>query len=711
MTSSNLAQMGFAQTVGEGSMLPGNKLLRFTFRTALAAVCLIVSFSGWFSNAHDAPLANVRVLRALKVDTPLNVDGVLDEPFWALCEVGTDLIDIRTHAPAKDQTLVRVAYTRTHLYIGVECLDSNISKLQATERREDRVFVGDDWVEIHLDPPHNHRGKYAFFTNPLGTKADANEGPSGVFNYGWSADWECAAKIYQERWTFEMKIPFSALNYFRRNNSTWGFNVTRMQRSADVTSFWNFNATDMYKPRHFGHLIGLDLADTEFDRNFDVTPYASMRIDADGKTDFVPKAGVDVSLRLTPAIATAWTIFPDFGHLEADEDTIELRDTERFLPEKRLFFREGDELMRMPHRIYYSRRITEIDAAAKVSGLLPGYSFNFMNVQSDFAHDAKFHGNSTLVRVTQDIGERSYLAYYADASILDQGTSSNGSVDGYFFLTDAWRFRFQGAVSHEDLHDPNQGVQKDDADFLGEASVIYDLYPWEFAVTYTAITPNFNPLLGYIPRRDIFGPSGFANYNLRSGNAWYKELWVGYTPKLYLNEAGETKIRDHGVFARVLFRNDTALRFGYDHDYHAPYTNQRILTGVDLWASDFYRAVNLGYATGEFEGIEYDEFIWGKRIKFWDRLPIRHELVVRFEDRPENSSDTAWLNRIVADLYIAKDVWVKASIQNRHGDRHNYSVIFGWKLRYNTYLYLAYNDVADESASGRSIMAKMSYNF
>ncbi|MGC8991803.1 MAG: DUF5916 domain-containing protein, partial [Verrucomicrobiia bacterium] len=355
--------------------------------------------------AHEAG-ANVRVLRALKVDAPLNVDGVLDEPFWAQCEVGTGLIDIRTGAPAKDQTLIRVAYTRTHLYIAVECMDSNISELRATEQREDRVFVGDDWVEIHIDPPHNHRGKYAFFTNPLGTRADANEGPSGIFNYGWSADWQCAAKIHDDRWTFEMKIPFSALNYFRRDGSTWGFNVTRMQRSCDVTSFWNFNATDMYKPRHFGHLTGLDLADTQFGRNLEITPYVSTRVDFDGETDIVPKAGLDLSFRLTPAVTTAWTFLPDFGHLEADEDTIELRDTERFLPEKRLFFREGDELMRMPHRVYYSRRITEIDAAAKVSGLMPGFTFNVMDVQSDFSHDGKFHGNSAIARVMQDIGQR-----------------------------------------------------------------------------------------------------------------------------------------------------------------------------------------------------------------------------------------------------------------------------------------------------------------
>lgn len=99
--------------------------------------------------------------------------------------------------------------------MGVECLDRDVSQIHATQQREDRVFSGDEWVEVHIDPPHRHRGKCPFFTNPLGTKADANEGPSGQFNYGWSADWDCAARIGTDRWTFEMRIPLKVMNCFR----------------------------------------------------------------------------------------------------------------------------------------------------------------------------------------------------------------------------------------------------------------------------------------------------------------------------------------------------------------------------------------------------------------------------------------------------------------------------------------------------------------
>jgi len=645
------------------------------------------------------------------VEAPLTVDGALDEPFWSECDVGTGLIDTRTHQPAREQTLVRVAFTQTHLYVGVECLDTDMAAIRATERGEDRSFVADDWVEVHVDPPHNHRGKYAFFTNPLGTRADANEGPSGQFNYGWSAEWDCAARLHADRWSFEMRIPLKVLNYFRRDGQTWGFNITRLQRRTDTTSFWSFSATDVYKPRHFGHLTGLDLASAAFDRNWVVTPYLSARTDFNGDTDTFLKAGLDVGVRLTPAITTALALNPDFGQVEADDDTIELRDTERFLPEKRLFFREGDELIRMPHRLYYSRRFTDIDAALKASGLLDGFAFAFQNLQSSLAHDGPYYGNSTVLRVSQDLRERSYLGYYFADSELDQGHSRVGSVDGYVFLTDAWRCRWQGAVAEEVLRDDSRGLDKDRLDFLGNASLLYERYPWNLGLTYNALTKGFDPLLGYVPRRDIFGPSWLGAYRRESGTAWYKRLTLSYDTQWYRNDRQQTTVHDHEWWASTVLRNDLGLRCAYENEFHRPHTNWRCLAGVEPWASDYWKSIELQWAGGIFQDIPYHEVALGKRYKFWERLPLRHEFVVRFEEPPPGRDDVVWLNRVVFDLFLADRMWLKSSLQHRHDGRHNLSLIYGWEFRRNTWWYLVFNQVDDGTEAGSSVFTKLTYTF
>jgi len=36
------------------------------------------------------------------------------------------------------------------------------------------------------------------------------------------AEWDCAAQIQEERWTFEMRIPFKGMNFARKDNQGCG---------------------------------------------------------------------------------------------------------------------------------------------------------------------------------------------------------------------------------------------------------------------------------------------------------------------------------------------------------------------------------------------------------------------------------------------------------------------------------------------------------
>jgi hypothetical protein len=637
----------------------------------------------------------------------------LDEAFWTHCPVATGLIDTRTKREANQQTTIRVAHTRTHVYVGVECFDDNIGAIHASERRKDRVFTGDDWVEIHFDPNNSRRSKYAFFTNPLGTRAEANEGPSGQFNYGWTVEWECAARIETNRWCFEMRIPLGTMNYLRKDDWTWGFNVTRYLPRTDALSFWSYSPTDMYKPRHFGHLDGFELADSHFDRQWEVTPYVSARHDfGSGQDDWTFKGGGDVGFRLTPWATAALTLNPDYGQVEADDATIELRDTERFLPEKRLFFREGEELIRMPHRLYYSRRFTDIDGGAKITGARQNYSFIFQDIYGDTEHgDFSGKGNSAIMRLYQYVQERSYVGYYLADSELREGYSRVGGVDGYFFINDDWRTSIQASGMSQDLNDPSGTFEKNGEDYLGQGSLIYGHYPWEFSWGFRGISEGFNPLLGYIPRKNTIGPSFDAFYNYKTDQQWYKELNAGYEFDYYWDEAGALSLHDHGVFGRVVFPQDIGLRAGFSHEQHVPYYNHRVSAGFELFPSDFWKSFSLIWAAGEFERIDYHEIMVGKPLKLWNRLPIRLEGFLRFEDLPDGSQDVKWLARAVFDLYITDAMWVKGSLQPQNDNVHNVSLIYGWEFLPRKNFYLVFNSVNEGSGTVNSIFSKVAWTF
>lgn len=469
----------------------------------------------------------------------------------------------------------------------------------------------------------------------------------------------------------------------------------------------------MYKPRHFGHLEGFQLADSKFDRQWEVTPYVSGQYDfGAGESDWTFKAGGDVSFRLTPSITTALTLNPDYGQVEADASSIELRDTERFLPEKRPFFREGEELIRMPNLLYYSRRFTDIDAGAKVTGARQNYSFIFQDIYGGTDHqDFTGTGNSVMMRVYQYLQERSQVGYYLADSELKEGHSRVGGVDGYFFLNDDWRTSMQLSGMEQDLGDPSGTFTHNGGDYLGQGNLIYNHYPWEFNWGFKGISEGFNPLLGYIPRQNIFGPNFDAFFNQKADNRWYKELNAGYEFDYYLDDVHELSIHDHALYGRVVFPMDVALRTSVSYENHEPYQNHRVSGGFELFPSNLWKSFSVTWAGGEFELVDYNELILGKPFKPWNRLPIRFESFLRFENNPDGSSDIKWLARAVFDLYITDDMWIKGSIQPQNDGVHNLSLIYGWEFLPRKTFYFVINSVNDGSGTQNSIFSKIAWTF
>ena len=181
----------------------------------------------------------------------------------------------------------------------------------------------------------------------------------------------------------------------------------RRERGMQESSYWCYRNSQARNPREFGLLTNLDLAKAEFDSKPTFETYVS------GSSDFEQNrnemsTGLDISMRLNSNLISAFTINPDFGQVEADPDTIELRDTERFLRERRTFFREGSELFKTPLNIYYSRRFMDIDAGAKVTGQGKTWALGLIDVQGKISRDDKLlDGNYHVGRFIHNINSGS----------------------------------------------------------------------------------------------------------------------------------------------------------------------------------------------------------------------------------------------------------------------------------------------------------------
>jgi hypothetical protein len=138
------------------------------------------------------------------------VDGRLDEAIWKRTVPAADFIqtDPRNGAPATERTEVRIAYSRTALYMGVTCFDDEPTRLLRFQMRRDEGLPSDDRFMWVIDPFLTSQNGYFFETNlPASWATRCSRRPDRT-----AVGRHLMPRATRYRWTFEVEIPFSTLN-------------------------------------------------------------------------------------------------------------------------------------------------------------------------------------------------------------------------------------------------------------------------------------------------------------------------------------------------------------------------------------------------------------------------------------------------------------------------------------------------------------------
>ena len=143
----------------------------------------------------------------------IRIDGLLREEAWrklpSVDFVATD------GEPAKYETKVYATWDEEFWYLAFVNNEPEISKLNVRATQRDQNFSPgmweDDSVEIFISPNPNDRKKfYQFIVNAQGLVWDGAHGFSE--NHGadihWNSSIETTARIEENRWVLEVKIPF-----------------------------------------------------------------------------------------------------------------------------------------------------------------------------------------------------------------------------------------------------------------------------------------------------------------------------------------------------------------------------------------------------------------------------------------------------------------------------------------------------------------------
>ena len=145
---------------------------------AVSGACLLICASAFSDSASaqppqasddtsSLPTNAPRQFRAVRVDQPPVIDGIIDDAVWQQANVITDFHQTRpgNGTPTSERTEVYVVYDDDALYVAARMYDSNPELIAAPVIRHGQGMPSDDRLVVILDPFNTGRAGYRFETN------------------------------------------------------------------------------------------------------------------------------------------------------------------------------------------------------------------------------------------------------------------------------------------------------------------------------------------------------------------------------------------------------------------------------------------------------------------------------------------------------------------------------------------------------------------
>jgi hypothetical protein len=526
----------------------------------LVAAAVAPAMAAATTGAPAAP-PGVETIQAVRVDAPPVIDGNLDDPCWKAATCFRDFWRCERDVPATEPTEAYVCYGREAIYAAFRCHDSQPDKICAAERRRNGYVLADDRVMFGIHTEATGTDWYWFRVTPLGTQSESFPGGRAP-KIEWRGDWTAAVQRTPEGWQAEMAIPFSILRY-RKSGPPWRIFPQRFlarEHERDVYPHSCNTLDDARAPRW----VGLDLPEPVV-RPLFMSYVAAHAGAGQGKQVW---GGLDIKHTFADGLTAAATFNPDFENVEQVVESISYTYVERYLPEVRPFLLEGDEWFGRPAirgyfgyglgSLWYSRRIGDIDAGAKVFGRLGSDTLAALDAE-------KLNGSHSLIAAYQhDFTPRSNARFtVTDRSgdglghNLAYGVSSVRewpSGDGGYAL---WMQAEQSRTA---------GPGGDGGDLCFGASQHRRAGHVGWAWSYQRSSAGYLPALGYFPDQgnSVRGHSLILRYTDAYLHGPLQEAGLDLGGNYYVNGEGGIYRRGINPDLWIDFRNGWSTEFGWD---------------------------------------------------------------------------------------------------------------------------------------------------
>lgn len=733
-------------------------------RFCLILFILLFTFRAYSQDSYDKESAII----ASKIDYPISLDGVLDEPIWNDMDWAKDFSQSfpSDTSLAKAQSKVKIAFDERFLYIAAVMYNLGPrDKYVSTSLRRDYRGEQNDGISFVLDTFNDKTNAFQFGVNPYGVQRESLIANGGMMstdlNLAWDNKWYSAAKIHEEYWVVEIAIPFSTLRY-NDGAMNWNVNFYRIDSKYNERSTWspiprNFNVLNLAFSRKLIFEEPLKKEST----NISLIPYAAVttnRNSLEGTSNPIkPAFGGDAKIGIGPALNMDLTGNPDFSQVEVDEQVTNLDRFEIFFPERRQFFLENADLFAdfgtQNIRPFFSRRIgvdrdettgqnvqNPILYGARLSGKLnEDWRVGLMNMQTANDSERGIVGkNFSVAALQKKIFTRSNLGLIL---IGRETLNSNGGLPlfdpGQYNRLIGFDYNLASADNKwtgKFFYHKTFEFEDKENNSAAHAQINYNDLHWEANFSYSNVGEGFNPEVGFTPRTDFQRVSSRITHQFFPNSKIINRHGPGFETEVLWNESLGVTDELHTLFYTSRFQSLSTLtitasnRFTY---LFFPFDPTRT-GGEPLEAGTEYRNNTVGFRyTGNPRKVffisargEIGEYFTGN-IKTligamnW-RLGYLANISMNFSynnirlPEPQNDADLFLIGPRI-DLTFTKSLFWTTFVQyNNQIDNININTRLQWRYAPVSDLFLVYTEnyfPSTFASKQRAFVMKLNYWF
>ncbi|MDX1768405.1 MAG: DUF5916 domain-containing protein [Arenibacter troitsensis] len=689
-----------------------------------------------------------------KTTATIEIDGIGNDMAWQDTDVASDFYMVlpMDTGMANEPSEIRMTYDENNLYLLATFYNATKGPYYVESLRRDFSFGKNDNFLLFLDPFNNQTTGYSFGSNAAGAQWDGTMHSGGSVDLNWDSKWISAVTSDEEKWVFEMAIPFKSIRY-EDGVTEWGINFSRLDLKSGEKSSW----TPI--PRQFptaslaytGTLVW-DSPPPSPKTNFSVIPYVlggiSEDLENNTDTQYDKKIGGDVKFSLSTSLNLDLTVNPDFSQVEVDRQVTNLDRFELFFPEKRQFFLENGDLFAnfgyATIRPFFSRRIglgVPIRAGARVSGNLnKKWRLGLMDMQTASIDETGLPSqNFGVLSLQRKVFARSSIGLMfvnKESFNYPQDTDSLRTVFPKFNRNVGLEYNLASANNQwtgKAFLLKSFAPNKNGNGISQAAHLEYKSRKWNWKIQEESVEDDYTAEVGFVPR------NGYVNVTSYIGHLFFpkKSTILSHGPKFstsyFFNERLEHTDNINLMEYLFDFRDRSKLNLGVTDEYVellSPFDPTR--SGkelLDIGTQHHWNAYTIDFIskpqsmfTYSFGGRFGGYYLDGNRTSLISELGYRFQPFVSLSSNlsynninlpaPWNNTEF-WLIGSEVDITFTNKLFFATLFQyNEQSKNFNLNSRFQWRYKPASDLFLVYsNNYLIEPLEGRNWALTLKFTY